>query len=330
MRATTPPALIVYGATGYVGRLIAEEAVRTGLDVAVAGRDRTKVEALAERLGVPGRTFTLDEPAVVREELRGATAVLNVAGPFSRTAEQLMDAAVAEGVHYLDTTAEFATFAQAEERSAAAEAAGVMLLPGVGWDVVPSDAVAVHTAGRTTRPVALRVALKVTGGFSRGSVSSAAGIADLGGLVRADGQLVRTEGAVSVTFDLGTGPEQYDPAPMGDLITAWHSVGLRDIAVFMRSDAGIPVPGTELPEGPTPSERDSGRYWALAEVTDADGSVVRSVIETPTGYTYTQLSAVAAARRVLDGRHTSGFRTPSAAFGPDFATSIADSRITDL
>ncbi|MFI8523681.1 saccharopine dehydrogenase family protein [Promicromonospora sukumoe] len=329
MRAT-PPALIVYGATGYVGRLIAEEAVRTGLDVAVAGRDRTKVEALAARLGVPGRTFALDDPAALRQELRGATAVLNVAGPFSRTAEQLMEAAVAEGVHYLDTTAELATFAQAEERSAAAEEAGVMLVPGVGWDVVPSDAVAVHTAGRTTRPVALRVALKVTGGFSRGSVSSAAGIADLGGLVRSDGQLVRRTGAPPAAFDLGTGPEEYAPAPMGDLITAWHSVGLPDIEVFMRSDAAIPAPGTELPEGPTAAERDSGRYWALAEVTDADGGVVRSVIETPSGYTYTVLSAVASARLVLAGRHTPGFRTPSAAFGPGFATSIADSLIIDL
>ncbi|MET3420899.1 short subunit dehydrogenase-like uncharacterized protein [Actinoplanes tereljensis] len=322
--------LLIYGATGYTGRLIAEEAARAGLDFAVAGRDRSKVEALAERLGVPGRTFALDDPATVREELRGARVLLNVAGPFSATAERLIDACIAEGVHYLDTTAEFATFALAEERSAAAAEAGVMLVPGVGWDVVPSDAVAVHAAGRTKEPVALRVALKVTGGFSRGSVASSAGIADLIGLVRAGGQLVRKADTAPAAFDFGAGPEDCVPVPMGDLITAVHSTGLRDVEVFMRSDGAIPAPGAELPEGPTAAERLEGRYWALAEVTDADGTVVRSIIETPTGYTYTQLSAVEAARRVLAGQHSAGFRTPSSAFGRGFATSIADSKITDL
>ncbi|MFS8197829.1 saccharopine dehydrogenase family protein [Streptomyces sp. CWNU-52B] len=330
METTTTPALLIYGATGYTGRLIAEEAARAGLDFAVAGRNPAAVEALAQQLGVPGRTFTLDDPKTVRKELRGVRVVLNVAGPFSGTAERLIDASVAEGVHYLDTTAEFAVYQLAEERSEAAAAAGVMLVPGVGWDVVPSDAVAVHTAGRTPRPVALRVALKVTGGFSRGSVSSSAGIADLAGLVRSDGQLVRRADAAPASFDLGAGPEEFVPVPMGDLITARHSAGLRNIEVFMRSDGAIPAPGGELPEGPTAAERLEGRYWALAEVTDEDGTVVRSVVETPTGYTYTQLSAVASAARVLAGQHPAGFQTPSSAFGPDFATSISDSRITDL
>ncbi|MEV8372483.1 saccharopine dehydrogenase NADP-binding domain-containing protein [Kribbella sp. NPDC056861] len=330
MTSTELPALLIYGATGYTGQLIAEEASRAGLDFAVAGRDRTKVEKLANQLGVPGRTFALDDPSTVQKELQDFQVVLNVAGPFSQTAERLIDAAIAAGVHYLDTTAEYAIFALAEERSAAAAEAGVMLVPGVGWDVVPSDAVAVHAAGRTPRPVGLRVALKVTGGFSRGSVSSAAGIADLIGLVRSDGELVRRADAAPVGFDLGAGIEDYVPVPMGDLITAWHSVGLRDIEVFMRSEGAIPTPGEELPDGPTAAERNEGRYWALAEVTDADGSVVRSVIETPTGYTYTQLSAVAAARNVLAGQHSAGFQTPSSAFGPDFAVSISDTHITDL
>jgi short subunit dehydrogenase-like uncharacterized protein len=330
MTSEKAPSLLVYGATGYTGRLVAEHAASAGIDFAVAGRDAAKVNALAERLGVPGRTFGLDDPAAVRDALRGVRVLLNVAGPFSLTAERLIDASIAEGVHYLDTTAELETYQLAEARSATAAVAGVMLAPGVGWDVVPSDAVAVHAAARTPRPVGLRVALKVTGAFSRGSVSSAAGIADLLGLVRSDGELVRTAELVPAAFDLGAGPEEFNPVPMGDLITAWRSLGMNNIAVFMRADGAIPTAGEELPEGPTEAERLEGRYWALAEVTDEDGSVVRSVIETPTGYTYTALSAVEAARRVLAGEHPAGFQTPSSAFGRDFATSIADSHITDL
>ena len=205
-----------------------------------------------------------------------------------------------------------------------------MLAPGVGWDVVPSDAVAVHAAARTPRPVSLRVALMVTGGFSRGSVASAAGIADLAGLVRSGGELVRLDDPAPAKFDLGAGLADFFPVPMGDLITARRSTGLEDVEVFMRSDGAIPASGADLPDGPTADERAEGRYWALAEVTDAGGRVVRSVIETPTGYTYTQLSAVEAARRVLAGQHPAGFQTPSTAFGPDFAITIGDSRITDL
>ncbi|GAA2513908.1 saccharopine dehydrogenase family protein [Winogradskya humida] len=328
METITPPALLIYGATGYTGRLIAGEAARLGLDFAVAGRDNGKVQALADRLGVPGRTFTLDDSTVLRHELRGVRVLLNVAGPFSLTAEPLIDACIAEGVHYLDTTAELATFVLAEERSAAAVAAGVMLVPGVGAGVA-GDGIAVHTAGRTKQPAGLRVAQKVTGGFSRGSVSSAAGMGDLMGMVRAGGQLVRIDPAPA-TFDVGSGPEEFIPVPMGDLITAWHSLGLGNIEVFMRSDQAIPAPGTELPEGPTAAEREEGRYWWLAEVTDADGSVVRSILETPTGYTFTQRSAVESARRVLAGQHPAGFQTPTSAFGPDLVTSIAGTRITDL
>jgi short subunit dehydrogenase-like uncharacterized protein len=330
MISDATPSLLVYGATGYTGRLIAEEAARVGLDFAVAGRDPVKVAALAERLGVRGRAFDLDDATTVRDELRGVHVLLNVAGPFGETAERLIDASVAEGVHYLDTTAELEVYQLAEQRSAAAEAAGVMLLPGVGWDVVPSDAVAVHAAGRTSHPSGLRIALKVTGGFSRGSVASAAGIADVFGLVCSGGQLVTRAEPAPASFDLGAGHEEFGPVPMGDLVTARRSLGLGDIEVFMRADVAIPAPGEELPEGPTEAERLEGRYWALAEVTDEDGSVVTSVIETPTGYTYTSLSAVEAARLVIAGHHPAGFQTPSTAFGPDFATSIADSHITDL
>jgi hypothetical protein len=170
----------------------------------------------------------------------------------------------------------------------------------------------------------------VTGGFSRGSVSSAAGIADLIGLVRADGKLVRKADPAPASFDLGAGPEDYVAVPMGDLITARHSTGVEDIEVFMRSEGAIPAPGDDLPEGPTAAERNEGRYWALAEITDADGSVARSVIETPTGYTFTQLAAVESARRALAGHHPVGFQSPTTAFGLDLATSVAGTRITDL
>jgi short subunit dehydrogenase-like uncharacterized protein len=128
--------LLVYGATGYTGRLVVERAVEVGLDVTVAGRDPGRVGELADALGTEARAFDVDDADAVREALKDAICLLNVAGPFRNTAHQLMDACIEAGVHYLDTSAEFATFALAESKDHEAVRAGVMVMSGTGGDVV--------------------------------------------------------------------------------------------------------------------------------------------------------------------------------------------------
>ncbi|MFC4630743.1 saccharopine dehydrogenase family protein [Promicromonospora alba] len=321
--------LLVYGATGYTGRLVAERAVQIGLDVTVAGRDAGKVRELAGVLGVASRVFDVDDVDAVRSALQDVDCVLNVAGPFRHTARQLMDAAIEAGVHYLDTTAEFETFALAESKDAEASRAGVMVMSGTGWDVVPSDSLALHTARRVPDAEKLTIALRVTGGFSRGSLASSAGIEDLGTLVRRSGELTRLDAGATRSFDFGNGPEDCVPVPMGDLITGLRSTGIGNIEVFLGTDAGFPDVD-DASAGPTADERSQGRYLALVEVTGRNGQVARSLIDTPTGYTFTQLSSVEIARRVLDGQFTAGFQSPASAYGPELATGIADTTIVDL
>lgn len=321
--------LLIYGATGYTGRLVAERAVQIGLDVTVAGRDTGKVSELAGALGVKFRVFDVDDLDAVRRALHDVDCVLNVAGPFRHTARQLMDAAIEAGVHYLDTTAEFEIFALAESKDAEASRAGVMIMSGTGWDVVPSDSLALRTARRVPDADKLTIALRVTGGFSRGSLASSAGIEDLGALVRRSGELTRLDAAATRSFDFGNGPEDCVLVPMGDLITGLRSTGIGNIEVFLGTDAGFPDVD-DASHGPTADERSQGRYLALAEVTGRNGQVARSLIDTPTGYTFTQLSSVEIARRVLDGQFTAGFQSPASAYGPDLATSVADTTIVDL
>lgn len=321
--------LMIYGATGYMGRMAAEYAVAQRLDIVLAGRNHDRLRALAAQLNVPYRLFTPDTQAA--QSLEGISVLLNLAGPFAQTADALMRACIEAGVDYLDITAEINVYRLAERLGAEAAESGVMLLPGVGWDVVPTDCLAVHVARRVHAPQSLNIALQVAGSMSRGSALSVSEIIGAGLLARIDGLLVATPDAQPRHFDFGYGPELCAPLSFGDLVTGWHSTGIPNISMFVHF-SGNPFPEgdlSQLPEGPDAQQRDAHRARAVAEVTGADGTVARSVIETVNGYTYTPIAAVEAARRVLGGERRPGFETPAKLLGAGFAESIAGTTITD-
>jgi len=322
--------LLIYGATGYTGRMAAERAKMLGLNVEIAGRNAQRLQSLATLLGVPYRVFTPDDQP--ERSLGGIDTLLNFAGPFAQTAQALMRACIKTGVNYLDITAEINIYRLAEGLGAQAAKANVMLMPGVGWDVVPTDCLAVHVARRVRQPHSLNVALQVPGSMSRGSAMSVAEIIGAGLLARVDGQLVSTPDAQPRHFDFGDGPVLCVPLSFGDLVTGWHSTGIPNIAMFVHISGDAFPEGdlSQLPEGPSAQQRDAHRARAVAEVSGADGTVARSMIETVNGYSYTPLAAVEAARRVLGGERRPGFETPARLFGDGFAETIAGTIITDF
>jgi short subunit dehydrogenase-like uncharacterized protein len=323
--------LMIYGALGYTGRMVARQAKSAGLDVVIAGRDQKRLVELALELDLPYRVFSL-EGDLSPGHFEGIHAVLNCAGPFVRTAKPLMQACMEHGMHYLDITAEIGIYQLAESLSVAASEAGVMVMPGVGWDVVPTDSLAMQVAERVKDPISLRIALKVAGGMSRGSAVSASEIVSAGILARVDGDLVSRPDAPSALFDFGDGLVDCFPLSFGDLITAWHSTGVRNIAMYVHvAGDGFPEGDLSLlPDGPTAEQRDAHGAAAVVEVTSGDGTVTRAVIETVNGYSYTPLAAVEAARRVLAGDVRPGFQTPARVFGHGFAETIEGTTVTHL
>jgi short subunit dehydrogenase-like uncharacterized protein len=241
-----------------------------------------------------------------------------------------MQACLEHGMHYLDITAEIGVYQLADSLADAAADAGVMVMPGVGWDVVPTDSLAMQVVGRVSQPVSMRIALKVAGGMSRGSAVSASEIISAGILARVDGALVPRPDAAVASFDFGDGPVECFPLSFGDLVTAWRSTGVRNIAMFVHvAGDGFPEGDLSLlPDGPTEAQRDAHRASAVVEVSSADGTVVSAVIDTVNGYSYTPMAAVEAARRVLGGEWRAGFETPARVFGAGFAESIGDTRVT--
>jgi short subunit dehydrogenase-like uncharacterized protein len=326
---------LIYGATGYTGRMLARRAARRGLDFAVGGRSRDKVQALADELGVEGIVLEVEDTERLRAALAGIRCVLSAAGPFSATAQPLMAACLAGSVHYLDTTGEIGVFAHGEALDHEAAAAGVMLMPGVGWDVVSSDCIALHVARRVPDPQLLRIGLAHIGAVpSRGTLRTGLAIMSGGAFIRRDGELLRlAEPLPPRVLDFGYDRLECSLTPMGDLVTAYKSTGVRNIEVYSAVRAGglkLPPGGIEaFPEGPTVEQLAAWRAFATAEVVGAHGSVARSVMETVSGYDFTALAGIEILERVLRGELRSGFQSPASAYGVELATGLG-ARITDL
>jgi short subunit dehydrogenase-like uncharacterized protein len=345
---------LLYGANGYTGELVARLAAAQGHRPILAGRRADAICELAEELRLERRLLSLEEPARIDEGLAGMSLVLHCAGPFSRTSKAMADACLRTRTHYLDVTGEIAVFEALASRDAEARAAGVMLLPGSGFDVVPSDCLAVHLLRRL--PGARRLALAYAG-FGRVSRGTAATVIEgLGrdGLVRRGGVLTPVpSGWKTRRIDFGEGPRTAITIPLGDLSTAWHSTGIPDIAVYFAAPLGLralarasrylgPVLGSAPVRrflsarvragapGPTEEERRRGRAFVWGEVEDEGGRRAVSRLAMPDGYTFTARAALAAVERVLAGQAPVGFQTPAMAYGPDFVLGIAGVTRADL
>lgn len=139
---------MVYGASGHTGKLVAELAAARGERPVLAGRSAERIAPIAAQLGLDIRAFALDDPHEIRAALGGIDTVAHCAGPFSATSRPMVDACLATGTNYVDITGEIEVFEAIYARDAEAAATGVVLLPGAGFDVVPTDCVAACLAER--------------------------------------------------------------------------------------------------------------------------------------------------------------------------------------
>ena len=344
-RAAAPRTLL-YGATGFSGRLIAEAARARGLPLIVAARADEPLRALADRLGCPARAFTLDDPRRVDAALADVDVVLNAAGPFAATAGRLFDACLRTRTDYLDITGELPVFAALARRDAEASARGVMAMPGVGFVVVPSDCLAAHVARRLPDARHLVLAVSRTDTVSPGSLRTVLASWSGTATLRRGGALVQIPtGTHERRIDYGRGPSRSTAVDWGDLITAHRTTGIPDIEVLLEVSpaeramfrlsrhvgplvsASAAAPWLQrataiLPE-PTAGQRAPGERLAVAEARDGRGRRARARLRTPDAYAFTASSAAAVIDRVLRGERAAGFQSPARLLGADFVLSLA-------
>jgi short subunit dehydrogenase-like uncharacterized protein len=343
--------LLVYGAYGYTGELVAEELADRGRDPVLAGRNNAKLGRVGTRFGCETRAFPVDEAGA---HLDGVDVVLNCAGPFVETAEPLADACLGAGVDYLDVTGEIPVFESLARRDDDASEAGVTLLPGVGFDVVPTDCLAAHLADRLPDATHLSLGFEPHGGLSPGTLATALGQLGEGGAVRRDGTVVAVPPAHRERrIDFGNGTRTAVTFPWGDVSTAYRSTGIPNVDVYVPVPSAArrllraaqyldPVLSAEpvrnalqslarrFVDGPDEDERAVGKAFVWGEARNEEtGETAVSRLVTPETYAFTVDAASTAAERALDGDAPAGYQTPSTAYGADFVTDLDGVTRTD-
>lgn len=342
--------VLVYGASGYTGALVARRAVERGHDVLLAGRSAPPLAALGRELRRPHAAFTLEDTAALEAAVAACDVVLHCAGPFVRTWRPMAAACLRTRRSYVDITGEPAVFAGLDGLDGAAREAGVVLLPGAGFDVVPSDTLAAHLVRRLPSATRIAVGILGFGTISRGTARTA--LLSLGamrpslrralrGARRARGG--RSGQPLTRTFHLGGRERLAVRLPTADAPSMRRSTGIADCAYYTAAPRALrralpwlvaaapltvalrlsPVREalvwglTRGAPGPSGDERDRGHVELLGEAEDAGGARVWSRLEVPHAYALTAYSAVEIAERLVGAPPRPGFHTPSSACGPD-------------
>ncbi len=341
---------MIYGATGYTGVLTAERAVALGERPVLAGRSEDKVRPLAERLGLPWRVFGLEDHAAIVAGLAGIDAALLIAGPFSATSRPFFKACLETGTHYLDITGEMAVFESILNRSDKAKAAGIVAMPGVGLDVVPTDCMAAMLKARLPDATHLELAIWGLGGLSPGTAKTMVEGLAMGSAERIDGKIVPVpSGHKTRTAKFVSAERFLVSLPWGDVSTAFHTTGIPNVRTYfalkpsvvtaMRlNDLFKPLYGLkpvqrllkwaveQFVKGPDLDTRQSARMEVWGEVRNAAGSVVQGRFIVPEGYTFTADAAIACVRGVRSGAVAAGAVTPATAFGGEFVMTLPGAR----
>ncbi|MBL8202116.1 MAG: NAD(P)H-binding protein [Chromatiales bacterium] len=337
---------LLYGANGYTGRLMATEAVRRGLQPVLGGRNPVALRALAEELALPVRVFDLRDPAAIATALEDVSLVLHCAGPFSATCAPMLEGCLAAGAHYLDITGEIDVFAHCHAQDSRARVRGIVVLPGAGFDVVPTDCVAAMLKRELPDATALVLGFEAGGGASPGTTRTGVEGLARGGRVRRNGELVPVPLAYRTrTFDHDGRARTAMTIPWGDLYTAWVSTGIPDIETYLvasprsiaaarRANSLRPLLGWPAVvrylqrrvagrvQGPSAETRHRTRSRIWGEIRNARGEERRLEIDTPNGYDLTVTGAVGIVQRLLGAELPGGYYTPSMLMGADYVLSL--------
>lgn len=338
---------IIYGSYGYTGALITDLCKEKGLGILLSGRDVAKLKLQSDATGYPFEEVDIDDdPALVRLMEKGKL-VINCAGPFQKTAERMVNACLGAGTHYIDITGEYAIFELLAGYDSQARQHGTLIMPGAGFDVVPSDCLAVHLKNRMPQATHLQLGFTIShGGISRGTGRTIIEGLGNGGMIRENGKLTPIAlGDKVMEINFGDFSKKAICIPWGDISTAWRSTGIPNIEVynglpertiqaakmsrwfnwFLRKTwikTYLKKKVDEGPPGPDQENRDNGKSYLWGRVSDKLGNVEEARLKTLSGYLLTSKTAVLIAEKIISRTVRPGYFTPAQYFGEGLISEV--------
>ena len=342
-----PNSFLLYGANGYTGELIARYAHQYNLQPVLAGRSEAALSQLSAKLNLPYKVIDLNDKETLVAALKEVKVVVHAAGPFQFTAKQMVEACLEADTHYLDINGDIAVFEMLKQYDAAAKQAGIMIMPGVGFDVVPTDCIAVLLKKLLPDATKLQLAFAMTGsGLSHGTATTMTNNLGKGGAIRKNGKIVRLPlGKKGIWVDFGVKKLFVMSIPWGDISTAYFTTGIPDIETF----AGVSPKTYRLLKlqplfnwllrtsfmrnfikkkinnraaGPTDEMRDKATGLVWGEVTNAAGKTASARLSGPEGYTVTLHSTLIIVQKVVRGFSAPGYQTPAKVYGEDLVLEV--------
>ncbi|MCF6319100.1 MAG: saccharopine dehydrogenase NADP-binding domain-containing protein [Proteobacteria bacterium] len=325
---------MIYGANGYSGELIARYAKQQGFSPVLAGRNKQSIDHLATELELEGKVFDLTDANNVAENLQGMDVVIHCAGPFSSTAEPMIKACLKSKTHYLDITGEVAIFEMIKSYDKQAKEAGIVLCPGAGFDVIPTDCLASQLKELMPDATHLALGFDTKSGFSPGTAKTSVEALPKGGRVRKNGGIITVPLAFKTRkIDFGAGEKLAMTIPWGDISTAHFTTNIPNIEVYIPASPNLvkklrrmnyvrPLLGLGFVQnflkkrieksvrGPSEKAREKLNTYLWGEVTNAKGEVETLRLECSNSYTLTMIGGIKMVEYVLETEQ-SGYYTPS-------------------
>lgn len=343
--------IIVYGSYGYTGKLVVEECKKKNLSVILSGRNEEALKKQSEQSGYPYKTVDIGDHTGLINLLKEGKIVIHCGGPFRHTAKKMIDACLEANTHYTDITGEYEVFELLAGYDAKATQAGLTVLPGTGFDVVPSDCLALHLKNKLPSATHLQLAFTMSkGGLSRGTKKSMTEGLGYGGMIRENGELVSLQlGDKVKDVDFGEFKMKTLCIPWGDISTAWRSTGIPNIEVYTGATAGMIKNAKrsrylnwllrmkwvktlmlkqvdKKPGGPSEEKLLTGKSYLWGKVWNENGEQAEARLETVSGYLLTAKTSVLIAEKILNGNFKTGYQTPAMAYGEDLIMEIEGSK----
>lgn len=345
---------LIYGATGFTGRLIVEEAVQRGHKPILSGRSAARLKPLADRLGLRYVAIGLHDHLELVRAAKRVNLVLHCAGPFIATAAPMLRACLTGGAHYLDISGEIPIFENALAYDSSARAKHIAMISGCGFDVIPEDCLAAYVAAKIKDPIDLETGVDARGTrVSGGSARTGLNIISRGGQERRDGRLSALPLGQGGKWIALPSEERYMiPVPSAALASAYRHTRIPNITAYMSIGPGRarllrlfsslliysmtirPLRGLaqaiagRLYRGSDQHTRETSRAVIWARALDMRGNSAEAWLDIPEAYQFTAVAAVRCVEKVLAGG-VSGALTPAQAFGADFPLEIDTVRRLD-